>query len=159
MIDDIHILVVDDNQENLRVVSNYLKDKGYKLALALDGKSAFKILEENKIDLILLDIMMPGMDGFEVCKKLKDNEKTIEIPIIFLTARTDTDDIVKGFKIGGVDYITKPFKKEELWARVTNHIQLKLFRDWYKKQAEESRKAKYSFMSNLLDLGKMIDPE
>jgi PleD family two-component response regulator len=100
------LLVVDDNYENLRVVSNFLKEKKYKIALAEDGLNALKILSSNKIDLILLDIMMPDMDGFEVCKRIKDKDESRDIPIIFLTARTDTDDIVKGFHMGGVDYIT-----------------------------------------------------
>lgn len=153
-----HILVVDDNKENLKVVSNYLKDKGYKIALALDGKNALNILETNKIDLILLDIMMPEMDGFEVCEIIKSNDKTEEIPIIFLTARTETDDIVKGFQLGGVDYITKPFRKEELYARVNNHVQLKQVRDFLKERTEESLKSRDLFMKTLYDLGKIIDP-
>lgn len=156
---NVHILVVDDNQENLKVVSNYLKEKGYKIALALDGKSAINILESNKIDLILLDIIMPEMDGFEVCKEIKAKKETKEIPIIFLTVRTETDDIVKGFQIGGVDYITKPFKKEELYARINNHIQLKLVRDLLKERIEESIKSRDLFMKTLYDIGKIIDPK
>lgn len=136
MNENVHILVVDDNQENLKVVSNYLREKGYKIALALDGKSAINILESNKIDLILLDIMMPEMDGFEVCKVIKAKNKINEIPIIFLTARTDTDDIVKGFQTGGVDYITKPFNREELLIRVNNHIEL----FFAKKKIEEQKR-------------------
>ena len=122
------ILVVDDNQENLKVVSNFLKEMNYKIALALDGDSALQIVRENKIDLILLDIMMPGMDGFEVCKILKEKPETKDIPIIFLTARSESLDIVKGFQLGGVDYITKPFNREELIIRVRNHIELSLSR-------------------------------
>jgi len=152
----IQILVVDDYKENLKVVSNHLKEHGYKIALALDGETALKIVAETRIDLILLDIMMPGIDGFEVCQRLKSNPKTEEIPIIFLTAKNDTDDIVKGFQVGGVDYITKPFRKEELYARVQNHIKLKLFRDWYKIQAEESRNKKYDFLRSLHDLGSLM---
>lgn len=124
MNEDLYILAVDDNQENLRIISNFLKDEGYKIALALDGNSALKILEENSIDLILLDIMMPEIDGFEVCKRVKANPKTKEIPIIFLTAKNQTEDIVDGFKIGAVDYIIKPFKKDELMIRVKNHLEL-----------------------------------
>ncbi|MFZ4401751.1 MAG: hybrid sensor histidine kinase/response regulator [Bacteroidales bacterium] len=125
---DLYILAVDDNQENLRIISNFLKDEGYKIALAMDGISALKILEENNIDLILLDIMMPEMDGFEVCKKVKANPETKEIPIVFLTAKNQTEDIVEGFKIGAVDYIIKPFKKDELLIRVKNHLELAISR-------------------------------
>lgn len=157
MNEEIYILVVDDNQENLKVVSNFLNEKKYKIALAKDGENALKVLEDNKIDLILLDIMMPGMDGFEVCKILKEKPGTKDIPVIFLTARTETDDIVKGFQLGGVDYITKPFKKEELLVRVNNHIQLKLVRDHLVKCELDSRKSRDYFMRTLYELGKIMD--
>jgi two-component system sensor histidine kinase/response regulator len=120
------ILVVDDNQENLKVVSNFLKEEGYKIALALDGESALAVLDENAIDLILLDVMMPGMDGFEVCAKIKKDNALKEIPIIFLTAKNNTEDIVKGFQLGGVDYITKPFIRDEMLVRVHTHLELSL---------------------------------
>jgi DNA-binding response OmpR family regulator len=157
MNEEIHILIVDDNKHNLKIASNLLQEKGYQIALALDGESVFKIMESNRIDLILLDIMMPGMDGFEVCIKLKENVQTQNIPVIFLTAKTETDDLVKGFQVGGVDYITKPFKKEELYARVNNHIQLKLFRDLLKKRTEESLISRDKFISMLSELGKKMD--
>jgi two-component system, sensor histidine kinase and response regulator len=118
------ILVVDDNQDNLKVVSNFLKEMGYQIALSLGAQDAMKILLENEIDLILLDIMMPEVDGFTLCRQIKTEERLKDIPIIFLTARTDTADLVEGFKVGGVDYITKPFQKEELIVRVQNHIEL-----------------------------------
>lgn len=120
----INILVVDDNQPNLKVVSSSLKMEGYNIALAMDGPGALKVLDENKIDLILLDIMMPGMDGLEVCRIIKQNEKLREIPIIFLTAKSQTEDIVEGFKAGGVDYVTKPFIRDELLIRIKNQIEL-----------------------------------
>lgn len=124
MKDSINILVVDDNQENLKVVSNILKEKGYKIALALDGNEALKILDEYKIDLILLDVMMPDMDGITVCKTLKQNESLSEIPVIFLTALNESKYLVEGFKAGGVDYITKPFNREELLTRVKTHLDM-----------------------------------
>lgn len=157
MNEEIHILVVDDNQENLKVISNYLKEKGYKIALALDGISTLEILAENRIDLILLDIMMPGMDGFEVLEKLKQKPETKEIPVIFLTARTDTDDIIKGFQLGAVDYITKPFKREELYARVTNQVQIKLIRELLKKRQEEGINSHTFFSKIMDDLSKIMD--
>ena len=120
---DFTILVTDDNNENLRIVTLILISEGYMLALAQDGESALKIIEENKIDLILLDILMPGsLNGFDVCRRLKNNLKTKHIPVIFLSAKTTTENIVEGFKIGGNDYITKPFNKEELLARVGAHL-------------------------------------
>jgi two-component system, sensor histidine kinase and response regulator len=130
------ILVVDDNKENLKVVSNFLKEKGYQIALSLNADDALKIIRENPIDLILLDIMMPGTDGYTLCKKLKADEKTREIPVIFLTAKTDTSDLVEGFRVGGVDYITKPFHKEELLARVKNQIDLSHAKKQIRNQAD-----------------------
>ncbi|MGV8135248.1 MAG: response regulator [Mangrovibacterium sp.] len=125
---NINILVVDDNHENLRIVSNFLKEEGYKIALALDGNSAFKVLNENRIDLILLDVMMPETDGYEVCKRLKADHKLKEIPVIFLTAKTNPEDIVTGFEAGGVDYLTKPFIRSELLVRVKTQVELYLAR-------------------------------
>lgn len=119
-----HILIVDDTRDNLKVVGNILKEEGYNIALALDGAGALKILESTHIDLILLDVMMPDMDGYEVCEILKGKEETKEIPVIFLTAKNDTLDLIKGFKVGGVDYISKPFNKKELLVRVKNHLEL-----------------------------------
>lgn len=118
----VNILIVDDNQDNLKVVSNILKEKGFKIALSLDGSSALKTLDSVEVDLVLLDVMMPGMNGFEVCKRIKENPKTKNIPVIFVTA--DTDDIREGFRAGAVDYISKPFKTDELLARVNNQVQL-----------------------------------
>lgn len=156
MTDSTYILVVDDNHENLKVVGNFLKEKNYKIAMATDGKSALKILENNNIDLILLDIMMPEMDGFEVCRLLKENPATREIPVIFLTARTETDDIVKGFQLGGVDYITKPFNKEELFVRVNNHIQLKIAKDFLMKREMDAIKTRDQYMRTLYGLSKIL---
>ncbi|MBN2682925.1 MAG: hybrid sensor histidine kinase/response regulator [Bacteroidales bacterium] len=120
------ILIVDDNKENLKVVGNILKEQNYRIAFALDGNSAIKLLSENKIDLILLDIMMPEIDGFEVCRQLKMNHKLYEIPVIFLTAKNQTEDIITAFEVGGVDYLTKPFNKLELLARVKTHLELSI---------------------------------
>ena len=122
---DFTILVVDDNEENLKVIGTFLLEQEYKLAVATDGPSALQIVLGSKIDLILLDVMMPGgMDGFETCIRFKEDPKTSEIPVIFLTAKAETTDIVKGFRIGCVDYVTKPFRQEELLARVRTHLKL-----------------------------------
>ncbi|NPD48139.1 MULTISPECIES: hybrid sensor histidine kinase/response regulator [unclassified Lentimicrobium] len=129
MKDEAHILVVDDNKENLKLVGSILKENGYKIAVALDGESALKTLKNNIFELILLDVMMPGIDGFEVCRRIKSDEKLKEIPVIFLTAKNQKDDLIIGFDAGGIDYVTKPFNKEELLARVSTHIELKQSRD------------------------------
>ena len=118
------ILVVDDNKRNLQVVGNILHEEQYKVAMAINGPTALKLAAQLKPDLVLLDIMMPEMNGFEVCKKLKENEETREMPVIFLTAKVETDDIVEGFNLGGVDYITKPFKQKELLVRIKTHLDL-----------------------------------
>lgn len=123
------ILVVDDNSRNLQVVGKILGKKGYKLSLVTSPEKGLKIAKEKKPDLILLDIMLPGIDGYEICEKLKAKTETSDIPVIFLTAKTETDDIVKGFECGAVDYVTKPFNPRELIARVKTHIELKRSRE------------------------------
>ncbi len=119
------VLVVDDTPANLQVMVGMLKEKKYRIAVAPDGGKALDMVEKVAPDLILLDVMMPGMDGFEVCKKLKDNPSTAPVPVIFLTARAEPEDVVKGFEVGAVDYITKPFNKAELLARVETHLSLR----------------------------------
>lgn len=119
------ILIVDDVARNIQILGNILSSNGFQIAYAQSGKQALSIAKMQKFDLILLDIMMPEMNGYEVCEKLKSNKKTSEIPIIFLTAKADMDSIVKGFETGGQDYITKPFNSAELLARVKTHILLK----------------------------------
>lgn len=118
------ILIVDDVPENLQVLINTLKNK-YSILVAKNGKKALEIVDKgNRIDLILLDIMMPEMDGYEVCKRLKENSATAKIPIIFISVLDDTEAIVKGFEVGGVDYISKPFSVNEVLSRVNTHIEL-----------------------------------
>ena len=116
------ILIVDDVSKNIQMLGNILSHKKYQIAYAQNGEQALDICNHQTFDLILLDIMMPGLDGYQVCERLKSNPKTKEIPIIFLTAKTDMDSIIKGFEIGGNDYITKPFNAAELIARVNNHL-------------------------------------
>ncbi|MCB0805031.1 MAG: hybrid sensor histidine kinase/response regulator [Bacteroidales bacterium] len=118
------ILIVDDNKDNIKVLGLALREKNFDLTVAFSGPDALKTVESVKIDLILLDIMMPGMDGFEVCSVLKSNENTRDIPVIFITALTETNNIVRGFEVGGIDYITKPFKKRELFARVDTQLEI-----------------------------------
>ncbi len=119
------ILIVDDVPKNIQVAANILQQEGYQMAFAQNGKAAISQVQSNRFDLILLDIMMPGMDGFEVCRQLRENPETRNIPIIFLTAKTDAESILKGFEVGAVDYVTKPFNGSELSARVKTHLSLK----------------------------------
>ncbi|MCP4136968.1 MAG: diguanylate cyclase [bacterium] len=131
------ILIVDDVPKNLQVMGNILSKEGYQIAFATNGKEAIPMIEDIFPDLILLDIMMPEMNGFEVCTTIKGSSKTKSIPIIFLTAKTETDDIVKGFRFGAVDYITKPFNSSELLARVRTHLELKRSKDIILQISEE----------------------
>jgi len=126
MIKNSRILIVDDVVDNIRVAMNILKEDNYDFSFAGNGSDALRLINDDPdgFDLILLDIMMPQMDGFEVCTQLKSNPKIQDIPVIFLTAKVDIDSISKGFALGGLDYITKPFHSSELLARVKTHIDL-----------------------------------
>jgi len=117
------VMVADDNPKNLQVLGSLLKENNYRVAVARDGKQVLEYLKTRQPDLILLDVMMPGINGFEVCKTIKKNPKTKEIPVLFITALADTDNKLAGFKAGGEDYITKPFFKEEVLARVNVFIE------------------------------------
>ena len=117
------LLLVDDVEENLHVLAQHLAGE-YELAFASDGAQAVSLAVEILPSLILLDIMMPGLDGVETCRLLKKTPATAAIPVIFLTAKADLDDIVKGFDAGAVDYVAKPFRASELCARVRTHVQL-----------------------------------
>ena len=133
---DLRVLLVDDTPTNLAVLKEALASENYKLAFANSGEKALEIIPKLSPNLILLDVMMPGIDGYETCARLKQNPKTKDIPIIFITAKKETDDIVKGFQVGGVDYITKPFHQEEVCARIRNHLELQFLR----KQNEDRMK-------------------
>ena len=123
-----NILIVDDTETNIDILLELLGDK-YELLIALNGIDALEIVAQEHIDLILLDIMMPDMDGFEVCQHIRSNEKTKDIPIIFITAKSDENSIEKAYKIGGNDYVTKPFKALELLARVKTQLKLRTLID------------------------------
>jgi class 3 adenylate cyclase len=116
------ILVVDDEPANVQTLAALLKDKGYTVSAATNGRQAIEVLQKIKPDLILLDVMMPEMDGFETCSKIKASPDRADVPVIFLTAKTETADIVKGFELGAVDYVAKPFNAHELLARVNTHL-------------------------------------
>jgi len=157
------ILIVDDTPANLDVLSETLSAVGYDVAIATTGERSLKQVQRRSPDLILLDITMPDMDGFEVCKKLKANPATRNIPVIFITALTDTENKIKGFELGAVDYITKPFQELEVLARVKTHLQLrrltqnleqevalKVFSlEQAKQAAEAANKAKSLFLANM----------
>jgi two-component system, sensor histidine kinase and response regulator len=130
------ILIVDDVPRNLEILGTVLKKEGYETVSARSGNEALASIETAKPDLILLDVMMPGMDGFEVCSKIKAQPEFQDISIIFLTGNTDPDEIVKGFSLGASDYITKPFQKSELLARVKTRLDIKTYRDTILEQNE-----------------------
>ncbi len=121
------ILIVDDQPDNLRLLSQILTGQGYEVRKAINGSTALMGVQTLSPDLILLDINMPGLNGYEVCQQLKSDRKTQQIPIIFLTASDRVIDKVKGFELGGVDYITKPFQVPEVLARVESHIKIRRF--------------------------------
>jgi len=118
-----HVLVVDDEPFNIELAEAYLLEEGYQISFAKNAQETFQRVAKEKIDLILLDINMPGKDGFEVCKMLKEDSKTKDIPVIFLTAQTDIKYISRAFEVGGVDYLSKPFFGVELKARVKTQLQ------------------------------------
>ncbi|MBE9042003.1 response regulator [Oscillatoriales cyanobacterium LEGE 11467] len=125
IIDRSTILIVDDNPTNLEVLSGVMADSGWEILVALDGQSAIEQIEYAQPDLVILDVMMPGIDGFETCYRIKSNADIKDTPIIFMTALSDTKDKVKGFSLGAIDYITKPFQTEEVLARVKTHLQIR----------------------------------
>jgi PAS domain S-box-containing protein len=122
------VLVVDDLRENLRILRGMLEVEGYRISAAPSGEVALAIAPEILPDLVLLDVMMPGIDGFETCRRLKQDEKLRAVPVVFVTAKGDIGDVVEGFRAGGVDYITKPFKQEEVLARIHTHLTNHLLR-------------------------------
>ena len=140
------VLIVDDTPENIQVLMETLKDQ-YTIVAAINGEKALKMaMAEPRPDLILLDIMMPGMDGYEVCRRLKADEQVQHIPIIFVTAKTEVDDETLGFELGAVDYITKPFSIPVVKARVKAHLELKILRD-----LEEIQRAKLETVLGMLN--------
>jgi len=148
------ILIVDDNLKNIQVSAKILKDYGYEIAFADNAISALAVLSKQKPILILLDIMMPEVNGIELCVQIKSIEHLAEIPIIFLTAKNQQEDIIEGFRAGGVDYIIKPFNKEELIARVNVHAELYLSKQMLKEQSHqlesliETREKMYSIIAH-----------
>ncbi|MEN9223238.1 MAG: response regulator [Thermostichus sp. BF3_bins_97] len=179
------ILLVDDTLENLDVLDELLSEQGYEVRRAINGPMALRAVEADPPDLILLDIMMPEMDGYQVCEQIKKTEVTWDIPIIFISALSDVFDKVRAFQVGGVDYLTKPFQAEEVLARVKTHlnnaylqkelqmqkmrwqqrdeeeqqrsVSLKLQRDLERKRAEQYLERIMVLEDRLRELG--LDPE
>jgi len=150
------ILIVDDEPNNLDVLRNCLREAGFKVPVAKDGKTALERVNYIKPDLILLDVMMPEMDGFETCQRLKKNEVTKDTPIIFITAKTESVDKVKGLEIGAVDYITKPFQTAEVVARVNKHLTVRNLQKQLEAKNAQLQDHVYH-MESLATLGKAIN--
>lgn len=136
------ILIVDDSADNLRVLSATLRQQGYQIRCAKSGSMALLGVQAFPPDLILLDILMPEMDGYEVCHRLKANPQTCDIPVIFLSALDETNDKVKAFQAGGADYITKPFQGEEVLARVEHQLTIRRLRQQLTEQSLQLKQAK-----------------
>jgi putative nucleotidyltransferase with HDIG domain len=135
------ILVVDDTPESLRLLTDILKDEGYRVRPALGPELALRSAASQPPDLMLLDIRMPNLDGFEVCRRLKADPTTSDVPVIFVSAMSETDEKVKGFALGAVDFVTKPYQREELLARVHTHLELRRLRNNLEALVEERTSA------------------
>lgn len=157
------VLLVDDNTTNLQLLHETLDGLGYKLLIAKNGKTALAIAQKAKPSLILLDIMMPEMDGYEVCRRLKADEATSHIPIIFITALADQEDEAKGLGMGAVDYLTKPINPELVRARVRNHLELKQYQDHLENLVKERTRrlalTQAVTIESLATLAEYRDPE
>ena len=123
--EEFSILIVDDVPKNIQVLGSILRPLGYKVEFAMSGWQAIDWIKKKIFDLVLLDIMMPEISGYEVCQEIRQIPAYNDTPVIFLTAKTDNDSVVKGFETGAQDYVTKPFETSELLARVKTHLQLK----------------------------------
>jgi diguanylate cyclase (GGDEF)-like protein len=145
-----NILIVDDVEDNLEILEDLLTFDGYNVQTVRSGEAALNLVHKSRPDLILLDILMPVMDGFEVCTRLKADESTKDIPVVFVSSMADIEYKVKGFKVGGVDYINKPFHHAEILVRVNTHItMLRLRKHLEEKNAELERLANTDYLTNL----------
>ncbi|MGK7924364.1 MAG: response regulator [Spirulina sp.] len=156
--DQADILIVDDTPDNIRLLSTMLSKRGYRVRPAINGKMALLAAKAVPPDLILLDINMPAMNGYEVCKKLKDNEKTQEIPIIFLSALDNVEDKVKAFEVGGIDYITKPFQFAEVLVRIQNQLMIRKLQKTLQKQNDRLKQVMTQLVQNekMAGLGQLV---
>ena len=155
MVNSGFILIVDDNPTNLAVLSEALSSAGFHFRVATDGESALALVARNRPELILLDVQMPGIDGFETCRRLKANADTQAIPVIFTTALSDTESKAKGFSLGAVDYIPKPFDQTEVLVRLRVHLQLKYLTDSLEQQVSERTAALHQMQVQLVQQEKL----
>lgn len=155
MTDKGKILAVDDTPDSLRLLTDILKGEGYEVRSSISGELALRAAASNPPDLVLLDIRMPGMDGFEVCRRLKAQPETCDVPVIFVSAVSETDEKVQGFELGAVDFVTKPYHRDELLARVRTHLELNHLRNHLEDLVQERTVALSSIekrlRKNLLD--------
>ena len=149
-----HILIVDDLPRNLQVLALLLDKAGYRVSMAMNGAQALAMVAQDPPDLVLLDVMMPGLDGRDVCRNLKADPEHMDIPVIFLTAKADLEDLEEGFRLGAVDYVTKPFRGGELLARVATHVSLRraLQRERELRRSLEESLAQVKTLSGLLPI-------
>jgi len=126
------VLIVDDVPKNIQMAMNILKNEGHKMFYAKNGTMALELVKEHDFDLILLDIMMPDMNGFDVCKVLKQNSDTKDIPVVFLSGKDSTSDIEQAYEVGGLDYVVKPFITIELVTKANTYVRLKQLEDRFK---------------------------
>ncbi len=152
-----HILIIDDNPKNIQVAASILEQAGYTCEFALDGASGLNWLETDPFDLVLLDVMMPGEDGFDICRLIKSHPTLNKIPVVFLTAKIDRESMVTGFEAGGADYITKPFDAKELVVRVKNHIELKINRELLEGMNEKLECLVEEKTNNLSNVNKKLE--
>jgi diguanylate cyclase (GGDEF)-like protein len=131
------ILIIDDNTTVLNIAVEYLQESEFVAVVAQDGESGLRQSNSARPNLILLDVLMPGIDGFETCRRLKADRETKDIPVIFMTALSNTEDKVKGFEVGAVDYVTKPIQREELLARITTHLRIQALTQQLQKQNQQ----------------------
>jgi len=155
MTDQGKILAVDDTSASLRLLTDLLKEEGYEVRSAISGELALRAAASNPPDLVLLDIRMPGMDGYEVCRRLKAEPATRDVPVIFVSAVTETDEKVRGFEMGAVDFVTKPYQRDELMARVRTHLELHRLRnhleDLVAERTAELKQSEKQLRTSLLD--------
>ena len=143
------ILIVDDDSNNLTVLFDVLDTANYDVRIAKDGEKCLEIVRHENVDLVLLDVMMPGMNGFEVCSRLKSDKNTRDVPVIFMTALSETVNRIRGFELGAVDYISKPFQVEELMSRIKPHLKLRHLAQ-KEKEAEQMKSFFFSLVSRYL---------
>ncbi|MBF0278827.1 MAG: response regulator [SAR324 cluster bacterium] len=153
------ILIVDDNPQNIKVLGSILREHEYQVIVASSGKETLMVTPKVIPDLILLDIMMPEMGGFEVCRHLKESEECKDIPIIFLTAKTRIESMVEGFELGAVDYITKPFETAELLVRINTHLKIAYLRMELQKSNEKLEQRVIEKTATILGIEKTLESE